>query len=115
VTDPNTTALQPPSYSAAAAAVCSGGDTLSADTAAADNDDDYAAASASAPTGAVGAAGAAGMHCLLRGRWVQAKVSDFGLSLCVSPNETHVSSVHAVRANVCERVLINRVRGFSQP
>ncbi|KAF8057640.1 HT1 [Scenedesmus sp. PABB004] len=36
-----------------------------------------------------------GMHCLLKGGWVVAKVSDFGLSLCVDPGETHVSSVHA--------------------
>jgi hypothetical protein len=37
-----------------------------------------------------------GMHSLLKCGWVVAKVSDFGLSLCVQPEETHVSSVHAV-------------------
>uniref|UniRef100_A0A383WJF9 Protein kinase domain-containing protein n=1 Tax=Tetradesmus obliquus TaxID=3088 RepID=A0A383WJF9_TETOB len=36
-----------------------------------------------------------GMHCLIKGGWVVGKVSDFGLSLCVDPGETHVSSVHA--------------------
>lgn len=36
-----------------------------------------------------------GMHSLLKCGWVVAKVSDFGLSMCVQPEETHVSSVHA--------------------
>jgi len=35
-------------------------------------------------------------YCLLQEGWVVAKVSDFGLSLCINPDETHVSSVHAV-------------------
>jgi hypothetical protein len=39
---------------------------------------------------------ASGMHSLLKCGWVVAKVSDFGLSVCVKPEETHVSSVHAV-------------------
>jgi hypothetical protein len=50
---------------------------------------DAAAAAASGET-------ASGMHSLLKCGWVVAKVSDFGLSVCVKPEETHVSSVHAV-------------------
>eukprot|EP00775_Hariotina_reticulata_P001812 gene1812-2145_t len=34
-------------------------------------------------------------YCLVQEGWVVAKVSDFGLSLCINPDETHVSSVHA--------------------
>ena len=46
-----------------------------------------------------------GMHSLLKCGWVVAKVSDFGLSLCVQPEETHVSSVHAVSTAVPNTVM----------
>lgn len=51
-----------------------------------------------------------GMHCLLKGGWVVGKVSDFGLSLCVDPGETHVSSVHAVSTRA---LLLARQKGFA--
>jgi len=65
--------------------------------------------SGSASVAIMGAAAAvadervSGMHSLLKCGWVVAKVSDFGLSMCVTPDETHVSSVHAVsgRAVLC--------------
>jgi hypothetical protein len=54
-----------------------------------------AAASATSVNGS-----ASGMHSLLKCGWVVAKVSDFGLSTHTQPEETHVSSVHAVRVSV---------------
>lgn len=73
--------------------------------------DPQGAAAAAASRGILDAAGAAaaadeetsasGMRSLLKCGWVVAKVSDFGLSMCVNPEETHVSSVHAVSGAWC--------------
>lgn len=74
----------PPAQPAAAAAAAIEGQGPAASSAIID-----AAAAAADET-------ASGMHSLLKCGWVVAKVSDFGLSMCVKPEETHVSSVHAV-------------------
>lgn len=95
-----------PTTITAAAPGAAAGHQGSAATAAAAGDPAAAAASRGIIDAAAAAAveketSASGMRSLLKCGWVVAKVSDFGLSMCVNPEETHVSSVHAVSVCVC--------------